>query len=335
MSRLSFPTPYLLFLGDRESPLDAKTALGLMQWRPEKCLGQWSLPGCQINIGLEYMDPKTAYATGARSLIIGVAPSGGGIPEHWIPSLVKAVNAGMDIVSGMHTSLSAIPELVDAAERNGQHLVDVRIPPRQLKVASGRKRSGKRLLTVGTDCCVGKKYSALALHQSMTEAGLSATFRATGQTGIMIAGEGIPLDAVVADFLPGAAEILSPDNDEDHWDVIEGQGSLYHPAYAAVTLGLIHGSQPDALVLCHEAGRVAIDEYPNYAIPPLLDCLESYQNAAQLTNSEACFIGACINTSSMSVQAADRYLATVSEELGLPCVDPLRGGLDQLIDRLR
>ena len=133
--------------------------------------------------------------------------------------------------------------------------------------ASGRKRSGKRVLTVGTDCAQGKKYTALALAKNLQSRGVDASFRATGQTGIMISGEGIAVDAVIADFVAGAAEQLSPDNAPDHWDVIEGQGSLFHPAYAGVTLGLLHGSQPDAIVLCHDPSRRTIDEYPNFPIP--------------------------------------------------------------------
>src|SRR5262249_56993932 len=179
----------------------------------------------------------------------------------WLDDLEAALEAGLDAVSGMHTRLGSFERLKRAAERGRARLVDVRTPATPIPVASGRKRSGKRVLTVGTDCALGKKYTALALTRALETVGIAATFRATGQTGILIAGSGIAMDALVADFLAGAAEMLSPDNLPDHWDVIEGQGSLYHPAYAAVTLGLLHGSQPDAIVLCHDTARTPIDEY--------------------------------------------------------------------------
>src|SRR5262249_26969628 len=150
---------------------------------------------------------------------------------------------------------------------SGARLVDVRVPPTNLPVGSGRKRTGMRLLTVGTDCAVGKKYSALAITRELQRRGLKGTFWATGATGIMIAGGGLPVDAAVCDFTAGAAEVLSPDNDADHWDVIEGQGSLFHPGYAGVTLGLLHGSQPDAIVVCHEAGRRTHAGCPHYLLP--------------------------------------------------------------------
>ncbi len=329
-----FEKPCLLFLGDVGSALDAKTALGLLQWRPEDCVGQWFLPGCGVDIGIASLDPALARAEGARSLVIGVAPSGGLLPDHWIASLKEALEAGLDLVSGLHTPLQQVTELRECAARCGRQLIDVRIPPSQTTVGSGRARAGKRLLMVGTDCCVGKKYSALALHRAMVEQGLSATFRATGQTGIMIAGAGIPLDAVVADFLSGAAESLSPDNSPEHWDVIEGQGSLFHPAYAAVTLGLIHGSQPDAMVLCHAAGRTHIDEYVDYAIPSLSDCLRAYLAAASLTNPMTRFVGACINTTGLSVAHREICLREIEEELNLPCVDPLCGDLEVIVRSL-
>ena len=196
-----------------------------------------------------------ARARGARSLVIGIANEGGRILESWIPSLVSALEAGLDIVSGMHARLEDTPALKSAAERQGRRLINVRTPPRNIPIGTGAKRSGKRLLTVGTDCALGKKYTALALARAFRARSVAADFRATGQTGIMIAGSGMPMDAVVADFEAGAAEQLSPHAAADHWDVIEGQGSLFHPSYAAVSLGLLHGSQPDVIVVCHEPGR--------------------------------------------------------------------------------
>jgi uncharacterized NAD-dependent epimerase/dehydratase family protein len=254
---LRLPAPYLLFLGDTTEPSYAKTAFGLRDWARDLCVGEFACAGATVSTGLPPLTPAAAHARGARSLVIGVANTGGVIKPEWVPSLVEALEAGLDIVSGMHARLGELLELQSAAERLGRRLIDVRKPPRDIPIATGRKRSGRRLLTVGTDCALGKKYTALALTGAFGRRGVDAHFRATGQTGIMIAGGGIPMDAVVSDFEAGAAEILSPDAAPDHWDVIEGQGSLFHPSYAAVSLGLLHGSQPDVIVLCHDRGAPA------------------------------------------------------------------------------
>ena len=253
--------PYLLFLGDVQDKLTAKTAFGLKDWCAEDVVGEWSLPGCGVTLGLARLSPQQAAARGAGSIIVGIAPTGGTLPAHWVTELAAAADAGLDVVSGLHTRLTSFPELVQAASRRAVRLIDVRHGERTYGAASGRKRSGKRVLTVGTDCAPRRCHTALALAKNLEARGIATSFRATGQTGIMISGEGVAIDAVIADFIAGAAEHLSPDNAPDHWDVIEGQGSLYHPAYAGVTLGLLHGSQPDAIVLCHDPSRQTIDEY--------------------------------------------------------------------------
>lgn len=335
MSVTKIATPYLVFLGDVTNPLDAKTGRGLKDWRPDLCVGQFRHPGCQVDLGLPDMTPAQAVAAGARSLVIGVAPSGGSMNPRWLNSLLEALDAGLDLVSGMHTSLHKVDELRESARRNGRNLVDVRVPPASIPLGTGRRRTGKRLLMVGTDCCVGKKYSALALHRALEKRGVDATFRATGQTGLLIAGEGIPMDAVVSDFLAGAAEMLSPDNKPGHWDVIEGQGSLFHPAYAAVTLGLVHGSQPDALVLCHDATREEIDEFPGYPIPGMDVCMQRYLEAARLTNPNARFIGISVNTSGLAPDSRGAYLEKIRTATGLPCADPIIDGVESLLDELQ
>lgn len=331
MNRATLKPPYLLFLGDASSALDCKTALGLVQWRPEVCIGQLRYPNCRVDTGLPDMDIRQARRAGARSLVIGIAPSGGRLNAEWESTLAGALDAGLDLVSGLHTPLDSVPRLANAAYRSGSRLVDVRRPPEGITLANGMPRTGKRVLTVGTDCAVGKKYTALALHHALRRAGIDATFRATGQTGIMIAGGGIPMDAVVADFLAGAAERLSPANDPRHWDVIEGQGSLFHPAFAAVTLGLLHGSQPDALVLCHEAGRRAVDEFPTFPIPRLKDAIATYEQAARLTNPRARCIGVSLNTSALNPAERDAALDEAQDLTGLPAVDPVAGGVDALV----
>lgn len=322
--------PYLLFLGDVQDKLTAKTAFGLKDWCGEDVVGEWSLPGCGVKLGLARLSPREAAARGAGSIVVGIAPTGGKLPPHWVAELAAAADAGLDVVSGLHTRLTSFPELVQAASRRGVQLIDVRHNEREYGAASGRKRSGKRVLTVGTDCALGKKYTALALAKNLRQRGVAASFRATGQTGIMISGEGIAIDAVIADFIAGAAEQLSPDNAPDHWDVIEGQGSIFHPAYAGVTLGLLHGSQPDAVVLCHEASRRAIGDYPDFPIPDLRVAIDDYLRAGRLTNQAIRCVGLSINTSSLSDAECSAYFRRLSAELGMPVCDPVRTGVDVL-----
>jgi uncharacterized NAD-dependent epimerase/dehydratase family protein len=259
-------------------------------------------------------------------MVIGVANEGGRIPSSWIPALVVALEAGLDIVSGMHVRLASVPALRDAAERCGRALIDIRTPPPGIPVGSGRKRTGKRLLTVGTDCALGKKYTALALARAFQNWGLSADFRATGQTGIMIAGSGMPMDAVVSDFLSGAAEMVSPNAPDDHWDVIEGQGSLYHPGFAGVSLGLLHGSQPDVFVVCHDPTRKEIVGLPGLAVPSLEEVIDLTLTLGRRVNPEIRCGGISLNTSALSEVEAAAAIACTEAALMVPAADPMRGG---------
>lgn len=331
---LSLPQPYLLFLGDVAERGFAKTALGLRDWAPDKCVGELALPGATVTTGLPPMTAAEAYAAGARALVIGVANSGGVIPPSWRASLVEALEAGLDIVAGMHMRLADIPELRDAAQRLGRQLIDIRVPPANIPVATGRKRSGKRLLTVGTDCALGKKYTALGLARAFVARGVDADFRATGQTGIMIAGGGMPMDAVISDFEAGAAEMLSPDAGPEHWDVIEGQGSLAHPAYAAVSLGLLHGSQPDVFVVCHEPGRTDMLGTAGYQVATIEEIIDLTLALGRRTNPNIRCGGFSFNTSALDEEAALALMQRESVRLGLPVADPVRGGppLDALVE---
>ncbi|MGO4221188.1 DUF1611 domain-containing protein [Lysobacter sp. TAF61] len=324
----ALPAPYLLFLGDTVEPGYAKTAFGLRDWAPEQCLGEYLLPGARVSTGLPAMTPAQAHAAGARALVIGVANAGGVIPEHWVAALVNALEAGLDIISGMHMRLADLPGLQHVAKRHGRRLIDVRRPPDKLPIASGRKRSGKRLLTVGTDCALGKKYTALALAREFTSRGVAADFRATGQTGILIAGGGIPLDAVIADFAAGAAEMLTPDAAALHWDVIEGQGSLFHPAYAGVSLALLHGSQPDVIVVCHQPGRERVLGSPHYAVPSIEDTIALNLQLGRRTNPQIRCGGVSLNTAHLDENAARRLLTAESDRLGCAVADPIRGGAE-------
>jgi uncharacterized NAD-dependent epimerase/dehydratase family protein len=329
----SLPQPYLLFLGDTVEPSYAKTAFGLRDWAGDRVVGEWGC-GATVSTGLPYLTPKEARARGARGLVIGVANSGGIIYESWIPALVEALEAGLDIVSGMHMKLADTPALKAAATRLGRRLIDIRTPPKNIPIGSGHKRGGKRLLTVGTDCALGKKYTALALARAFIARGIDADFRATGQTGILIAGRGMPMDAVVADFEAGAAELLSPDAAAQHWDVIEGQGSLFHPAYAAVSLGLLHGSQPDVFVVCHEPGREFILGHEEFALPSIEETIDMTVRLGRRTNPAIHCSGVSLNTGALNADAAVELLARESARLGLPVADPMRGGaeFERLVD---
>ncbi|MFT3790181.1 MAG: DUF1611 domain-containing protein [Rudaea sp.] len=329
----TLPQPYLLFLGDTTEPGYAKTAFGLRDWAGERCVGEWSC-GATVTTGLPFLAPREAHARGARGLVIGVANVGGAIQENWIASLVEAIEAGLDLVSGMHVRLADVPQLKAAAARRGARLIDVRTPPPNIPIASGRKRSGMRLLTVGTDCALGKKYTALALARAFAGRGVDVDFRATGQTGILIAGRGMPMDAVVSDFEAGAAEMLSPAADARHWDVVEGQGSLFHPAYAGVSLGLLHGSQPDVFVVCHEPRRTHVLGSPTFALPSIEETIDLTIRLGRRTNPAIRCAGISLNTAGLDDTAAREVLAEHAARLGLPAADPMRGGAEfaRLVD---
>lgn len=330
---LELPQPYLLFLGDVTEAPFAKTAFGLRDWAPDLCIGECALPAATVTTGLPRLTPAQARARGARSIVIGVANRGGVLAAAWIPPLLDALEASLDIVSGMHGRLEQQQELKLAAQRLGRRLIDVRQPPPNIPIGTGRKRSGKRLLTVGTDCALGKKYTALTLAREFRARGVDADFRATGQTGILIAGSGIPIDAVVADFIAGAAEILSPAARDDHWDIVEGQGSIFHPSYAGVSLGLLHGTQPDVIVLCHEVGRDTVLGLDDYPTPALEEAIDLHLRLARRTNARARCAGVSLNTSRLNEAEARATLAEYAARLHLAVADPLRPGpeLDQLV----
>jgi len=327
-------TPYLMFIGDAPDQLAAKTAAGVAFWRPEACVGQLRLPGCKADLQLPDMTIEEAAKAGVKTVIVGTTNRGGVLGEGWEPLLVQALELGMDLASGLHHRLTDIPALRDTAARCGRQIADVRHPTREFHVANGVSRPGKRLLTVGTDCSIGKMFTALAIDREIRARGGKSDFRATGQTGILIAGDGVSIDAVVSDFISGAVEWLCPENDPDHWDVIEGQGSLFHASYAGVTLGLIHGAQPDALVVCHEPTRPHMRGLPTYKLPDLKLCIERNIEAAQLTNPAVRCVGLSINTAGLDEAACHDYLHQTQDRLGLPCVDPVRTGVGAIVDKL-
>ena len=331
---MQLKTPYLLFLGDAPDPLAAKVAQGIKDWRPENVVGQLRLPGCQADLGVKDMTIAEARAAGAETLVIGVANRGGIISDAWISVLVDALEAGMDLAAGLHNRLNDVPTLYAEAARLDRAMFDVRHPAEAFAVGSGEKRPGKRVLAVGTDCSCGKMYTTLALEKEMRAQGMKATFRATGQTGILITGAGVSIDAVVADFISGAVEALAPANEPDHWDVIEGQGSLFHASFAGVTAGLIHGAQADALVLCHEPTRTHMRGLPHYPLPGLEETMDLNLRMAKLTNLDARFVGIAINTQKLEEAAALALLAEVEAKHGLPTVDPVRTGCGKIVAAL-
>ena len=318
--------PYLLLIGDTEDPRNAKTAFGLRDWTPAACLGQLRFNRNAVDLGLPEMSPQEAATAGAKTLVIGIAPVGGRLPDSWHGTLLDALEAGLDLAAGLHQRLGGIAEISACATRLGRQIHDVRHSDKSFPVGSGERRSGKRLLTVGTDCALGKKYTALAIAKAMTARGHRCDFRATGQTGILISGEGVAVDAVVADFIAGAAEALSPANAADHWDIIEGQGSLFHPSYAAVSLGLLHGSQPDVFVVCHEPGRKRLVGHPEFALPSLPETIDLTLRLGRRTNPAIRCGGISLNTSALETAAAHELLARESMQLGLPVADPIRKG---------
>ena len=321
--------PYLLFLGDAKDDLAIKTAAGVNYWRPDWCIGQMSLPNAKSSLGLKEMSIEEAVKNGAKTFVIGVVNAGGVMPEEWKSIIINAISSGMNVASGMHTKLSSFSEIAEAAERNNVQLHDLRFSKKQFQTGKGIKRSGKRLLTVGTDRSVGKKYTALAIERAMQSNQIDASFKATGQTGILIAESGIAIDAIVSDFISGAVEWLSPDNDNNHWDIIEGQGSLFHPSFAGVSLGLLHGSQPDAFVVCHEPTRTNMRGVDT-PLPSIREVIDQTIQNGKLTNKQIQCIGIALNTSNCQSEASD-HKDRLSKEYGLPCLDPLQDSLDPFI----
>ena len=327
-------TPYLLFLGDAPDQLAAKVAQGIRDWRPENAVGQFRMKGCKADVGLTDMSLEEAKAAGARTLVVGVANRGGVISPAWKEVLIEALKMGYDLASGLHNLLRDEKDLSAAAAMAGRTLHDVRIPTVAYPIANGKKRSGKRCLAVGTDCSVGKMYTGLAMDAEMRRRGMKSTFRPTGQTGILITGGGVPLDAVIADFMAGAVEYLTPDNDPDHWDHIEGQGSLYHVSYSGVTMALIHGGQPDALILSHEPTRKHMRGLPDYPLPSLEALRDTALPLARIANPACEVVGVSVNTQHLAADEFEAYLAEVEERMGLPTVDPFRQGAGRLVDAI-
>ncbi len=326
--------PFLLYLGHSTDPVGIKTSRGLAEFRRADCVGEFRYDDCPLTLGLPRMNMAQGVEAGAKTLVLGIANPGGTMDAALVEDAADALRAGMHVVSGLHQRLRDVPELVAMAEALGRQLIDVRDPPADLPVGNGRPRAGRRILTVGTDCSVGKMYAALCLADGLKARGEQADFRATGQTGILVAGGGVPIDAVVADFISGAVEQLTPARDDNGWDVVEGQGSLYHPSFAGVTTGLLHGAQPEALVLCHDPARLQMRGLPERGLPGLAECMAAHLQVARLTSPDVRAAGTCLNTSSLNEDEARALCARTAHLLGLPCTDPHRFGVEAIIDNL-
>ena len=339
---------YLIIADGNFHPLESKTANSVIRYHPQRVVGvvdrQTAGKTVQDILGFGGATPivgsiEAGLALKPNSVMIGIAPAGGRLPDEWRGWLVKALEAGCDLISGLHTFLGDDPVLAAAAAKHGQTIIDARKAPANLPIAAGQARLVEPfvILTVGTDCNVGKMTAQLQLTQALKARKVRTNFVATGQTGIFIEGWGTAVDAVVADFIGGAAEelVLRGAKDADIV-MVEGQGSINHPGYSGVTIGLLHGSCPDAMILCHQASREHIGEYrttPWLRIPPLSKYVEMYELIGSAVHPTR-VIGISLNTYDLSPEAAQAACRAASEETGLPCTDPVRFDSAPLINAI-
>jgi len=342
--------PRFLILADGDfGPMTSKTANSVIRYLPERTVGVLDrcLAGktAQDVLGFGGGIPvvgsmREGLALRPSAVLVGIAPLGGRLPDEWRTWLAEALDGGCDLWSGLHTFLGDDPLLAAKAKAGGKRIYDLRRPPADLPVASGAAKTVEPyvVLTVGTDCNVGKMTAQLQLARELNAGGLRTRFVPTGQTGIMIEGWGIAVDAVIADFVAGAAERLVLQGAEDA-DVVlvEGQGSINHPGYSAVTLGLLHGSCPDALILCHQSSREYIGDYREAAwlrIPPLSEYIRLYESIGSAVHPTR-VIGVSLNTYDMTDETARQACETATRETGLPATDPVRFDPKPLLDAVR
>jgi uncharacterized NAD-dependent epimerase/dehydratase family protein len=317
----------------------AKTAICLIRYRPEEVVALLDRPSagktCQEVVGVGGAIPvvgSLAEAPGADTLLIGIAPPGGKIPPPWRPIILEAIGRGMNVVSGLHDLLKDDPEFARAARAHGVRLVDVR--DNQESECANRQGIRQRCLrihTVANDCSLGKMVTSVELTEGLRHRGIDAKFVATGQTGILVEGDGCPVDRVISDFVNGAAERLVLANQHHEVIVIEGQGSLFHPRYSCVTLGLLHGSMPDGLILCYEMGRTEVNGMPGFPLPSLDRVRDFYELAARIAHP-CRVIGIAMNSSMFAAGEAAAERDRVRREMGLPVCDVIRDGPDELVE---
>ena len=328
----------LILTEGHTNPRTAKTAASVIRYRLQEVVGL--LDSTQVGktsqelLGVGGELPvvgSLAEAPTADTLLVGIAPPGGNLPEAWRQVVLAAIERGMDIISGLHDFLADDPALAAAAQRKGIRIEDVRKNnERTIARQEGIRPECLRIHTIGNDCSVGKMVTAIEVTRALEKLGHDAKFVATGQTGIMVEGDGCPIDCVVADFINGAAERLVLENQHHDILLIEGQGSLVHPSYSAVTLGLLHGSLPDGLILCYEAGRETVAGLPHVQLPPLGSIRKVYESMASIMHP-AKVIGVAINSRRLSDSEAAAERERVERALQLPTCDVLRDGPDRLV----
>ncbi|HUF26959.1 MAG TPA: DUF1611 domain-containing protein [Gemmatimonadaceae bacterium] len=336
---------FLILAEGRFGPLTSKTANGFIRYTPERVaavIDSTNAGGvAQSVLGFGGGIPVLASVEDGlplapTDLLIGIAPQGGQLPESWRPAIRSAIRHGLDVWSGLHFFLADDPEIAELAAKHGVALRDLRKPPADLDVASGRAREvgSTVILTVGTDCNIGKMTAALQLRAGIRDRGHRVRFAGTGQTGILIEGWGIAVDAVIADFIAGAAERLVLDAARDADIVlVEGQGSLYHPGYSGVTYGLMHGSLPHAMVMCAQPSRTTITNNPWVPIPPLRDAIALHEAVlAPLRPSPV--IAVALNTHDLSAADARLAIDRVASDTGLPTTDPVRFDPSPVVDAI-
>jgi len=319
-------------------PHTAKTAICVIRYRPEEVVAvldrQSAGRPCGEVMGVGGEIPvvgSLADAPRANTLLIGIAPPGGKIPRHWRPIVVEAIARQMTIISGLHDLLRDDVEFSQAAEKYGVRLVDLRHGDHQ-DVATGQelRRECLRLHTIANDCSCGKMVAAVELAEGLRRSGVDAAFVATGQTGIMVAGGGIAVDRIIADFVSGAAERLVLDNQQHEVIVVEGQGSLFHPRYSGVTLSLLHGLMPDGLILCYEMGRTAVFGMEQVRLNPLAEVRRFYETAASILHP-CRTVGVAVNGQRFNDEEVAAECDRVESELGLPACDVIRHGPGKLV----
>lgn len=327
----------------------AKTAVGVLRYSPDTVVavvdsahaGQTAdqVLGDGIGAGVPVVgDVAEALRAAPDTLLIGIAPIGGKLPDAWRPGIILALEHGLTVESGLHFFLSDDAELAEVARTHNATIWDVRRPPdalaQRIREGQSHRAGSHTVYFCGTDCNVGKMTASFELWREAQRRQLSAGFAATGQTGILISGAGIPVDRFISDFVSGAVEAMTMDfTDRYDWTLVEGQGSLIHPAYSSVTLGLLHGCAPDLLILCHHAGRTAIHGYENTPIPPLAQVRTIYETAAGWLKP-APVVAIALNTYGMSASEAQHAIVATERETGLPTSDPVRFGAGALLDAL-
>jgi len=332
----------ILILADGQlGVFSAKTATSVIRYRPKEVVAvldrEYAGRNTHQILGVPAAIPivstvEAGLAFGPDTLLIGIAPPGGQLPQEWRDTLRACLTAGLTILSGLHTFLDEDPELAALARKHGARIVDLRRPPEDQPIAAMLARGTRalRVLTVGTDCNVGKMVAALELTATAKERGIDARFLATGQTGMLIAGGGVTLDRIPGDFMAGHVEKLVVEQGDAELAVVEGQGSLVHPAYSSVTVALLHGALPDAMILVHHAGRETV-RFQDVKIPPLPEMIRRYEDAlAPLHPSKV--VGIAINPYGAHPEEAADTIAWAEKDTGLPAVDVVANGAGRLLD---